>query len=135
MELTLQEAKEKYTSFVTRLLAAVPNACFIWCDFSGSGDSFDSFNNVEIQDSDSRWINTPEATTFASAAEDEIGFIWWKLIEGPLNSNFNNDGSRGDITINLKTGRVSADGEWYTSGTESSGSVEDEQLSEFFKEE
>lgn len=134
MEITLQEAKEKYTSFVTRLLEAVPEAFYIYCSFSGSGDSFDSFHEIEIQNESGMQIRTPEARQFAEIAEDEIGFIWRKLIDGPLNCNFNGDGSRGDITINIKTGKVSGEGEYYVTSTETSGTVDEEQLGEFFKD-
>lgn len=128
--MTLEEARERYTSFVTKLLELMPTARYIYCDFSGSGDSFDSFHNYEVLDSDHNELHIPAALP---SIEDNMQDIWWAVIE-KLGAGFNDGGSRGEITIDLSTGKVSADFDWYVEETVHGGSLEDEQLSKLFNE-
>ncbi len=129
--MTRQEAKEKYTSFVIELEEAYPGVKLIMCEFSGAGDSFDSFFNTQLRGSKNEYIDSSDH--WRDRIENELRFIWWEVIER-LGAGFDGDGSIGEITIDLSTGKVESTFSWYEQTTVPGDNMVDQQLSELFPE-
>lgn len=129
MASTKEQVKQNYISFVTNLKRLEPKATQIYCHFLGSGDSFDSFDIIELRDKDSNELRIPTEIDI----ENNLSEIWWQVIE-TLGCSFNDDGSQGTIIIDLTTGIVSADFEWWEMTTVPGDSLE-EKLSDLFPDE
>lgn len=68
-------------------------------DYYGSGDSFESYD-VNI---------TPcSAENYKKINNEDFEELFWDMVER-ADSNFNNDGSRGTVTFNLKELTISID--------------------------
>jgi hypothetical protein len=89
--------KDKLDSFIK----AYPKAQNLSCTFLGSGDSFDSFDNICVLNDKGKSIDFGSEFDFES--------IFESIIEHDDRADFNNDGSCGVIEINLKTRRVKID--------------------------
>ena len=86
--------KDQLDSFIK----AYPKAKTLSCTFLGSGDSFDSFDNICVLNDKGKSIDFGSEFDFES--------IFESIIEHDDRADFNNDGSCGVIEIDLKTRRV-----------------------------
>jgi hypothetical protein len=76
-------------------------------EYRGSGDSFEDFWNLE---------STPESDIQQEDVED----LLWYAIDNS-DANFNNDGSEGEIIIDLVNEKLSIDNYWITYERKPSG--------------
>lgn len=89
---TEKEIKEELKPLLEQLKVKYPDKDFISISYNGSGDSFNSM-----------WV-----TNHYDIDESDIEDICWVLIENS-NASFDNDGSEGEICIDLKNMTVSLD--------------------------
>lgn len=87
-----REFKNKLKTLLQELKLKYPDKKLIKVSYNGSGDSFDSM-----------WV-----TNDLDVKEEDIEDIAWLLIERS-NADFNNEGSEGDISIDLETMQVELD--------------------------
>lgn len=87
--MTNEEIKEQ----LKRLAIAYPNVVEVAFEYHGSGDSFDSYYESVLPDTES--INSVDFEN-----------IFWHMVE-TADSNFNNEGSQGTVNFNLKEQTVS----------------------------
>jgi len=93
--------KDQLDSFIK----AYPKAKTISCTFRGSGDSFDSFDDICV------FNKKDEPIDFGS--EFDFDSIFESIVEHDDRADFNNDGSCGEIEIDLKTRRVTINVSYY----------------------
>lgn len=97
-----------------------PIAKTISVDYSGSGDSFDSFYSViseeDIELNEREFINEYEDILFAAINKTQ--------------ADFNNEGSRGTVTFDLENIKVYTDNYFYISTEEYDGKYTLESNSE-----
>jgi len=86
-----------------------PNLEQINIEYQGSGDSFDDFWNL---------TTTPESDIEQSDIED----LLWYAIDNS-DANFNNEGSEGEIIIDLDNEKMSIDNYWIIYDKQSTGLV------------
>ena len=86
-----------------------PNINKISIKYMGSGDSFEDFWNLET---------TPESDIEQSDIED----LLWYAIDNS-DANFNNEGSEGEIIIDLDNEKMSIDNYWIIYDKQSTGLV------------
>lgn len=94
---------------IKNLKIKFPEVKEIKIEYTGSGDSFDDFWNL---------ITTPESNIEQSDIED----LLWYAIENS-DANFNNEGSEGEIIIDLDNEKMSIDNYWIIYDKQSSGLV------------
>jgi hypothetical protein len=88
--MTEKEIKDK----IEVLKKSFPNLDAILVDYNGSGDSFDSFNYIRgLKEKEEININIDYDTDFNS--------LLWEILD-KSDADFNNEGSEGTITIDLK---------------------------------
>jgi hypothetical protein len=93
--------KDQLDSFIK----AYPKAKTLSCTFNGSGDSFESFCDI------CAFNKKDEPIDFGS--EFDFDSIFESIIEHDDRADFNNDGSCGEIEIDLKTRRVTINVSYY----------------------
>ena len=86
-----------------------PNINKISIEYIGSGDSFEDFWNLKT---------TPESDIEQSDIED----LLWYAIDNS-DANFNNEGSEGEIIIDLDNEKMSIDNYWIIYDKQSTGLV------------
>lgn len=93
--------KDQLDSFIK----AYPKAKTLYCTFRGSGDNFDEFDDICVLNNKGKPIDFG----------DEFDFypIFESIVEHDGRADFNNDGSCGEIEINLKTRRVTINVSYY----------------------
>ena len=90
-KLTIKDQLDSFTK-------AYPKANTLSCTFRGSGDSFDEFDDICVLNNKGKPID------FGS--EFDFDSIFESIVDHDERADFNNDGSCGEIEIDLKTRRV-----------------------------
>jgi len=93
--------KDQLDSFIK----AYPKAKTLSCTFRGSGDCFDEFDDICV------FNKKDEPIDFGS--EFDFDSIFESIVEHDDRADFNNDGSCGEIEIDLKTRRVTINVSYY----------------------
>jgi len=88
--------KDQLDSFIK----AYPKAKTLSCTFNGSGDSFESFDDI------CAFNKKDEPIDIDFGSEFDFDSIFESIIDHDDRADFNNDGSCGVIEIDLKTRRV-----------------------------
>lgn len=89
------------------LKAKFPDVKEINIEYRGSGDSFEDFWNLET---------TPDS----SISQEDVESLLWHAIENS-DANFNNEGSEGDIKIDLINEKLIINNYYIIESRESSG--------------
>lgn len=104
MTLKMKKTKNNFQEFLKGLQGKY-NIKFLYCEFSGSGDSGEIHDvvghvtedaygeGIKLQDDDGNTV-----TSFFDDYLEKTGYDW-----------YNNDGGYGNITLNLETGEIKCD--------------------------
>lgn len=92
---------------IKKLKEQFPEVSKINIEYRGSGDSFEDFWNLE---------STPESNIQQSDIED---LLWYAIDNSE--ANFNNEGSEGEIIIDLEKEEMSIDNYWIVYEREPTG--------------
>ena len=92
---------------IKKLKKQFPEVIKINIEYRGSGDSFEDFWNLET---------TPES----NIQQEDIENLLWYAIDNS-DANFNNEGSEGEIIIDLENEKMSIDNYWIIYEKEPSG--------------
>lgn len=107
-----------HKKYIQQLAERFPNVKRISVDYYGSGDSFDSFNDITF---DEKYPNFEINSDLLS--ESEMQDLLWDAIERS-DADFNNDGSRGYVHINLKDTTLEVENYYIVQSEEVGGGVE-----------
>jgi hypothetical protein len=106
--------------YIQELAERFPNVKKISIDYYGSGDSFDSFNQVTFEEKDG---SLSESSDNELLDEDEMNDLLWKAID-KSEADFNNEGSEGRVHINLEETTIEVENYYYIQSKELGGGVE-----------
>jgi len=112
-----QESKKKINELIQKLLEKYPRTVTIQGSYDGSGDSFDAISSQRLLDENGEEFDSTDATTILRG-------IFLLVIDIDGRSNFNNEGCRGDIEIDVKTGKIKIEVEFYEVVAHSDGEYE-----------
>lgn len=111
--------------YIQELAERFPDVRRISVDYYGSGDSFDSFNDLTFEKNDgttsdysSDWKQRSELLN-----ETLMNGLLWDAIERS-GADFNNEGSRGYVHINLDTTTLEVENYYIVQSEELGGGVE-----------
>lgn len=94
-----------HKKYIQQLAERFPDVKRISVDYYGSGDSFDSFNDLIFENKEgqaSPLFSFDYKERVALLNETEMNGLLWDAIERS-DADFNNEGSRGYVHINLDT--------------------------------
>lgn len=97
---------------IEKLKEKFPTVQSFIAEYSGSGDQFDEMWEVETKSTDDKQLT----------CEDVEDLLWYAINHSE--ANFNNDGSKGTVTIDFENKKLSIDNYYYVSSTEASGELE-----------
>lgn len=103
----MKETKRTVASECDRLKKLFPNVDTITISFTGSGDSFEEFYNFETK---------PETGEEFDSEKIDDDFLFELL--GKTDADFNNDGCRGEITIDIKNKKIEVTVDHYYTSTQ-----------------
>ena len=111
--------------YIQELAERFPDVRRISVEYYGSGDSFDSFNDLTFEKNDgttsdysSDWRQRSELLN-----ETAMNGLLWDAIERS-DADFNNDGSRGYVHINLDNTTLEVENYYIVQSEELGGGVE-----------
>jgi hypothetical protein len=115
-----------HKKYIEELAERFPNSKRISVEYYGSGDSFDSFNDLTFTRRDGTpydydevsWNNRSELMN-----EMEMNGLLWDALERS-GADFNNEGSRGYVHINLDTTTLEVENYWIVQSEEEGGGIE-----------
>lgn len=116
----------KKSELFNKILKKYPLATEVTINYNGSGDGFDTFDDAEIN-------GVADTQDVYNDIETEL----FDILE-QSDANFNNEGSRGTITISVEDYHVYVDNYYYTMNEDYSGRTdiqfEDEEPTEINEE-
>lgn len=110
-------SKELYREILKELKNEFPTVSKIEVDYEGSGDSFDDFYNTKVEYTDNKELDDEKIKDFVfSKLDDPI----WECIKNS-GADFNNEGCRGTVTIDLDNLEIKCDCYGYYTETKFEG--------------
>ena len=112
--------------YIQELAERFPDVRRISVDYYGSGDSFDSFNDLTFEKNDgttSDYSSLDWKQRFELLNETAMNELLWDAIERS-EADFNNEGSRGYVHINLDTTTLEVENYYIVQSEELGGGVE-----------
>jgi len=116
------ERLENIKNISKQIMEKHPDVAIIECMFNGCGDSFSDFNDVTIKDKNGSDING-ENDPYEKNREI-FEDLFWNIIEYDGRANFNDDGSEGNITIDLINNKIKIEVSYFESISQSQGENE-----------
>ena len=109
--------KKKMNKLIDKLLEKHPNTVTILGSYHGSGDSFDEISSWGLLDENEEEFDSTDVSELLQE-------IFLLVIDRDGRSNFNNEGCCGNIEINVITGNVKIEVEFYELVAQSDGENE-----------
>lgn len=106
--------------YIQELAERFPNVKKISIDYYGSGDSFDCFNQVTFEEKDG---NSFESSDNELIDEDQMNELLWDALD-KSGANFNNEGSEGQVHINLEETTIEVENYYFIQSKELGGGVD-----------
>ena len=108
--------------YIQELAERFPNVRRISVEYYGSGDSFDSFYDLTLEKNDGTY-KTDFSWDERNKLIDEMNGLLWDAIERS-EADFNNEGSRGYVHINLDNTTLEVENYYIVQSEELGGGVE-----------
>ena len=113
-----------YKKFIESLAERFPDVKKISVQYYGSGDSFDSFDDITFETKDgSPYQHNNWNDNYALLNENEMNGLLWDALERS-GADFNNDGSRGYVHIDLEKITLEVENYYIVQSEEFGGGVE-----------
>lgn len=112
-----EKSKKKINELIQKLLEKHPNTVTIQGSYHGSGDSFDEISSQALLNENGEEFDSTDATTI-------LREIFLLVIDIDGRSDFNNEGCCGNIEIDIKTGKIKIEVEFYELVAQSDGENE-----------
>jgi hypothetical protein len=115
-----------YKKYIEDLALRFPNVKKISVDYYGAGDSFESFNDLNFETKEgevSPNLSFDYKERVSLLNETEMNGLLWDAIE-KSGADFNNDGSRGYVHIDLENTTLEVENYYIVQSEELGGGVE-----------
>jgi hypothetical protein len=109
--------------YIQELASRYPNVKKISVDYYGAGDSFDSFNDLDFETKDGKPTGYDWKQRYELLNETQMNGLLWDALERS-SADFNNDGSRGCVIINLEDTKLEVENYYIFQSEELGGGVE-----------
>lgn len=112
-----------HKKYIQELAERFPDVKKISVDYYGSGDSFDSFNDLTFERKDGKPFDYDWKERSELLNDSAMNDLLWDALDRS-SADFNNDGSRGYVHIDLENTTLEVENYWIVQSEEEGGGIE-----------